>query len=183
MLISRPALAVQIPSTEHAKHWYFTEAKSTELQAAFNLFLAHNMKDFMKSLSLMGTFLNPEGKAHPNCKARNKWGGEKKCSVGVCEQLTPLSVTWQFSTQMVISTPQKFNIFTLNRDGGKRRGRKILNQSWKKKTFLWDLAHTITITVSAQTLTLSEVWEIQVGNIERILNAQSYTNYAWTNNV
>ncbi len=56
---SRPALVVQIMTSaaEHAKHWYFTEAKSTE--AALTQFLAHNIKDFMKALSLMGTFLNP----------------------------------------------------------------------------------------------------------------------------
>lgn len=83
---------------EHEKHWYSTEA--TELQAAFTLFLTHNMKAFMKSLLLMGTFLNPEGKEHPNRIARNKRGGKNAVGVCVCvcEQLTPLSATWQSST-------------------------------------------------------------------------------------
>lgn len=56
--------------------------------------------------------------------------------------------------------------------GGKERKEDI-------KPILWDLAHTITITVSAQMLTLSEAREIQVGNIESVLNAQSYTDNAW----
>lgn len=67
---------------------------------------------------------------------------------------------------------------------GKKERKKDIKPELKKKkkTFPWDLAQTITITVSAQTLTLSEVWEIQVENIQRILNAQPYTDYAWKKN-